>query len=220
MLPPLKAIWLASDQLAPNCSRPPCPNGWASMNSPRLYLRGCVQLLTISPAQIDRLLRPVRVLILAGACRPPNQAPSCAIAFPPAAVPRIPPRPVIEADTVAHCGDTTASNFVYSLTFTDLYSGGANCGRSGTKAPAPSDHLQDIEARRLCFEKLSCRQRQRVPQLATLSIPHRPAMAPVPFTRSRAYRKNDNAHVEQKNWTHVRQLFGHDRWNIPNWSGS
>jgi hypothetical protein len=34
----------------------------------------------------------------------------------------------------------------------------------------------------------------------------------VPFTRSRAYRKNDNAHVEQKNWTHVRQLFGHDRF--------
>jgi hypothetical protein len=31
------------------------------------------------------------------------------------------------------------------------------------------------------------------------------------FTRSRAYKKNDNAHVEQKNWSHVRQLFGYDR---------
>ena len=30
---------------------------------------------------------------------------------------------------------------------------------------------------------------------------------PRPWTRSRAYRKNDNAHCEQKNWTHVRQLF-------------
>src|SRR5207248_3012516 len=38
---------------------------------------------------------------------------------------------------------------------------------------------------------------------------------PVTFTRSRAYRKNDNAHVEQKNWTHVRQLFGHDRFEHP-----
>ena len=37
----------------------------------------------------------------------------------------------------------------------------------------------------------------------------------VPFTRSRAYRKNDNAHCEQKNWTHVRQLFGHDRFEHP-----
>ena len=31
------------------------------------------------------------------------------------------------------------------------------------------------------------------------------------MTRSRAYKKNDNSHVEQKNWTHVRQLFGYDR---------
>ena len=36
-----------------------------------------------------------------------------------------------------------------------------------------------------------------------------------PWTRSRAYRKNDNAHCEQKNWTHVRQLFGHDRFGHP-----
>ena len=34
----------------------------------------------------------------------------------------------------------------------------------------------------------------------------------VRFTRSRPYRKNDNAHVEQKNWTHARQLFGHARF--------
>jgi hypothetical protein len=34
---------------------------------------------------------------------------------------------------------------------------------------------------------------------------------PVEFTRRRPYKKNDNAHVEQKNWTHVRQLFGYDR---------
>ncbi len=34
---------------------------------------------------------------------------------------------------------------------------------------------------------------------------------PVQFTRSRPYHKNDNTHVEQKNWTHVRQCFGYDR---------
>lgn len=35
----------------------------------------------------------------------------------------------------------------------------------------------------------------------------------VQFTRSRPYHKNDNAHVEQKNWTHVRQLLGYDRFD-------
>jgi hypothetical protein len=34
---------------------------------------------------------------------------------------------------------------------------------------------------------------------------------PVQFTRSRPYHKNDNAHVEQKNWTHVRCLLGYER---------
>jgi hypothetical protein len=34
------------------------------------------------------------------------------------------------------------------------------------------------------------------------------------FTRSRPYKKNDNAHVEQKNWSHVRQLFGYDRFEV------
>lgn len=38
---------------------------------------------------------------------------------------------------------------------------------------------------------------------------------PVQFTRSRAYHKNDNAHVEQKNWTKVRQLLGYARYDQP-----
>ena len=38
---------------------------------------------------------------------------------------------------------------------------------------------------------------------------------PVDFTRSRAYHKNDNARVEQKNWTHVRQLVGYGRFEGP-----
>jgi hypothetical protein len=38
---------------------------------------------------------------------------------------------------------------------------------------------------------------------------------PVAFTRSRAYHKDDNAHIEQKNWTHVRQWLGYARLDNP-----
>lgn len=38
---------------------------------------------------------------------------------------------------------------------------------------------------------------------------------PVLFTRGRPYRKNDNARVEQRNWTHVRQHFGYERYDNP-----
>ncbi len=35
------------------------------------------------------------------------------------------------------------------------------------------------------------------------------------MTRSRPYKKDDNAHVEQKNWTHIRQWFGYERYENP-----
>jgi len=38
---------------------------------------------------------------------------------------------------------------------------------------------------------------------------------PVLLTRGRPYRKNDNARVEQRNWTHVRQHFGYERYDNP-----
>ena len=33
----------------------------------------------------------------------------------------------------------------------------------------------------------------------------------IEFTRGRPYKKNDNAHIEQKNWTHVRKLVGYKK---------
>ena len=38
---------------------------------------------------------------------------------------------------------------------------------------------------------------------------------PVTFTRARAYHKNDNAHIENKNWTHIRQYLGYQRFEHP-----
>ena len=35
----------------------------------------------------------------------------------------------------------------------------------------------------------------------------------IQFTRGRPYKKDDNAHIEQKNWTHVRKIFGWDRYD-------
>ena len=37
----------------------------------------------------------------------------------------------------------------------------------------------------------------------------------ITFTRGRPYKKDDNAHIEQKNWTHVRKLIGWDRYDTP-----
>ena len=37
----------------------------------------------------------------------------------------------------------------------------------------------------------------------------------IQLTRGRPYKKDDNAHIEQKNWTHVRKIFGYERYDSP-----
>jgi len=36
---------------------------------------------------------------------------------------------------------------------------------------------------------------------------------PIQLSRGRPYKKDDNAHIEQKNWTHVRKLLGRERYD-------
>lgn len=219
VLPPLKAIWLASDQLCSKLLKAALPEWLGCYEQLQGPLDPSIRqrLLTISPAHIDRLLRPVRV-------RHPRRGLS---ATKPGTLlrHRIPTRGGppdtttpghIEADTVAHCGDTTAGDFVYSLTFTDLYSGWTELRAIWNKsAAAILAHLQDLENQApfalKSFHADNGSEFLNWPLYQYLT--GRPWR--VPFTRSRAYRKNDNAHVEQKNWTHVRQLFGHDRFEHP-----
>jgi hypothetical protein len=217
VLPPLKAIWLASDQLCSKLLKAALPEWLGLYEQTHGPLRAPVRqlLLDISPAQIDRLLRPLRVRHPRRGLTTTKPGTLLRQRIPTRAGPPDTTMPGhIEADTVAHCGDTVAGNFVYSLTFTDLYSGWTELRAIWNKSgQAIRDHLKDIEAKVPfalksfhadngseflnwpLYEYLMGRQWRRVP-----------------FTRSRAYRKNDNAHVEQKNWTHVRQLFGHERF--------
>src|ERR1051325_4899581 len=220
VLPPLKAIWLASDQLCSKLLKAALPE-WLLFYeqahgtlSPQLRQ----QLLSISPAQIDRLLRPVRVRYPRRSLSTTKPGTLLRQRIPTRGGPPDTTAPGhIEADTVAHCGDTTAGNFVYSLTFTDLYSGWTELRAIWNKSgQAIRDHLKDIEGHApfalKSFHADNGSEFLNWPLYRYLT--GRP-WRQVPFTRSRAYRKNDNAHVEQKNWTHVRQLFGHDRSDHP-----
>ena len=122
----------------------------------------------------------------------------------------------MEADTVAHCGNSLAGDFVWSLTLTDIKSTWTenratwNKGSHGVR-----DQIEDIE-KSVPFQLLGfdCDNGSEFLNYHLMRYFARRDQA-VQFTRSRPYRKNDNAHVEQKNWTHVRQLFGYDRFDKP-----
>jgi len=170
-------------------------------------------LLKISPATIDRLLRPVRVQYQGrgrSATKPGtllrNQIPIQTNQWDES-------RPgFLEADTVAHCGEFLSGSFVYTIDTVDIATGWteqrAIWGKGET---AVLQQLKDIE-KALPFPLLgfdSDNGSEFLNYHLFRHFTHR--KQPVRFTRSRAYHKDDNAHIEQKNWTHVRQWLGYQR---------
>src|SRR3990172_6265444 len=118
----------------------------------------------------------------------------------------------VEADTVAHCGTSMAGSFAFSLDCVDIATGWteqrAVWGKGETDVLR---EVRDIEAA-LPFPLLGFDSDNGSEFLNHHLFRHfAERKAPVQFTRSRAYHKDDNAHVEQKNWTHIRQWLGYSR---------
>jgi hypothetical protein len=118
----------------------------------------------------------------------------------------------LEADSVAHCGQSLAGDFVWSLTYTDLAStwteGRAvwNKGAAGVLA-----QTRDVEAS-LPFALRGFDFDNGGEWLNWHLLRHLQARRqPIHITRSRPYHKDDNAHVEQKNWMWPRHLLGYGR---------
>jgi hypothetical protein len=122
----------------------------------------------------------------------------------------------LEVDTVALCGGSVAGEFVwmvdgvdYATTWVELRAMWGR-GQVGTLSA-----LQDMEAG-LPFTLLgldSDNGGEFLNHHVLKWLQKRPR--PVFMTRSRPFKKDDNAHVEQKNWTHVRQCFGYERHDNP-----
>jgi hypothetical protein len=118
----------------------------------------------------------------------------------------------LEADTVAHCGGSMAGEFVFTLDCVDIATGWSEQRAIWNKSAAQVvKQMIEIE-RALPFPLLGFDADNGSEFINEQLVKHfLGRQRRVQFTRSRAYRKNDNAHVEQKNWTHVRQWIGYDR---------
>jgi hypothetical protein len=120
----------------------------------------------------------------------------------------------IEADTVAHCGNSLFGDFINTLTCTDLATGWTeNRALWGKTGGAVVMAIKDIEIDLPFFMKgfSSDNGSEFLNQEMENFLLKRDRR--VHWTRRRPYKKNDAAHVEQKNWTHVRELFGYDRFD-------
>ena len=212
----LKNVWEASDRLCSKRLKPFMPEILGVLRRHgelRINADTQAQLCQISPSTIDRLLRPYRKV--GGrrgftTTRPGNLLKNM-----------IPIRTFadwqenkpgfVEADLVAHCGESTEGFYLNTLCAVDIDSGWTEClpvwgkGQERVKTAVHRmrqrlpfvllgvDSDNGSEFINQCFNTY-CRQNN------------------ITFTRSRAYKKNDSCHVEQKNGNVVRRLVGYDRY--------
>jgi len=116
-----------------------------------------------------------------------------------------------ETDTVAHCGDTVAGSYISSLDVIDICSGWSEQSAILNKGEkAVTEAMNEIK-NRLPFKLLGL-DPDNGAEFINWSLFNYCKKNEVNLTRSRPYHKNDNAHIEQKNWTAIRQLVGYSRF--------
>jgi hypothetical protein len=194
---------------------------WMSIVRKELRVTGEDERLlrTISPATIDRRLKPLKQQIrrgIYGRTRPGHILKH-----------HIPiktdcwdvDRPgFTEVDLVAHCGDCAEGDFANTLTQDDVFTGWVErrcvLGKSELVVCAALDDAR----RELPFDLLGVdcdNGSEFINNHLWRYCKGDPVAkrAPVQLTRGRPYKKDDNAHVEQKNWTHVRKPLGYGRFD-------
>jgi len=117
----------------------------------------------------------------------------------------------LEIDLVAHCGGTMEGQFLYTLTCVDLSTGWIEC--LAVRRRTQQAVFEAIQAMRtyLPFLLLGIDSDNGSEFINDLLYQYC-LSEKITFTRSRPYQKNDQAHVEQKNWSVVRRLIGYDRF--------
>jgi len=171
-------------------------------------------LCRMSPATIDRLLRPCRKL--GGRRGLTTTRPGSLLKS------SIPIRTFadweenhpgfLEADLVAHCGESVDSFYLNTLSTVDVATGWSECiGVWGKNQERVGSAVNQVKER-LPFPLLGL-DSDNGSEFINQHLFEYCRRWHITFTRSRSYKKNDSCHVEQKNWSVVRRLIGYDRYS-------
>ena len=120
----------------------------------------------------------------------------------------------LEIDLVAHCGSSVEGIYLNTLTATDLATGWTECLALPNKTQAAVSAAIELLRRNLPFPLLGL-DSDNGSEFINDTLYRYCLSEQITFTRSRPYRKNDQAHVEQKNWSVVRHTVGYDRLETP-----
>ena len=172
------------------------------------------QLRQISPATIDRILRPFRQQ---GNRRHfsttrPGSLLKNAIPIRTFADWQDNRPGFLEVDLVAHCGESVDGFFLYTLTAVDIATGWTECsGVWGKGQKRVGTAIHNIRTR-MPFSLLGL-DSDNGSEFINQNLYIWCQREGITFTRSRSYKKNDNCHVEQKNGALVRRVIGYQRYD-------
>jgi len=120
----------------------------------------------------------------------------------------------LEIDLVAHCGESTAGTYLCTLNCVDVATGWTECVAVANKGQGAVFTALQLVRQRLPFPLLGIDSDNGAEFINDHLIRYCQEER-ITFTRCRPYRKNDQAHVEQKNGSVVRQLVGYERYTSP-----
>jgi transposase InsO family protein len=171
------------------------------------------QLLAISARQMDRRLQPHKLELkrrLYGRTKPgtllkhqvPIRTEHWDVTTP----------GYVEIDLVSHSGSHAQGDFIYSLNITDIFTGWTTTRAVMGKGQRGVVAALDAMAVELPFA-LQAIDSDNGSEFLNAHLIRYCKQHNLKFTRSRPYKKDDKAHIEQKNWTHVRKLIGYDRFD-------
>lgn len=120
----------------------------------------------------------------------------------------------VQVDLVAHCDDSTAGQYVHSLVLVDVATAWTECVAVPNKGQKAVFEALCLARQRLPFPMLGVHSDNGT-EFINDHLFRYCDQEGLSFTRSRPYKKNDQAYVEQKNWTVVRQFVGYDRYQGP-----
>ena len=212
----LVVLWEAGDRICGKRLKPLIPLLVPAMERHgRLALDEAVRvrLLRISAASIDRVLAPVRAVGSGGRRRRNGHSSAVRRSVPVRTYAdwNDPAPGYMEADLVAHGGPSASGSFVQTLTLTDVATGWTECAPLLFREQRLLGEVMTALRAALPFPLLGF-DTDNDSVFMNETIKGWCEAAQVDFTRSRPYRKNDQAHVEQKNGAIVRRMVGYRRY--------
>lgn len=209
-------LWEASERVCSKRLRPLIPILLPALERHgRLGLDDALRskLLTVSPATIDRLLTEVRIVARGGQRRRAGMSSAVRRSVPVRTFGdwNDPPPGFVEVDFVAHSGTSSSGSFVQTMVLTDIATGWTECVPVRTRDSGNVIMAIKQARSRFPFPLLGVDFDNDSAFMNALVVSWCRS-EDLEVTRCRAYRKNDQAHVEQKNGAIVRRLVGYGRF--------